>query len=200
MGLFGKKTNANSAPEEAFTPSTDVIERAVQEAVESGSKKALKASNKAIQEAIQEVVDETKKTVRTVVQETKKMTEETKADEVKEEEITQLRPEVRPHAFVVMPFGQKKGGDGSLYNFNAIYQTLIKPALVEAGFDPFRADEATTSGDILTDMFQELLLADLVIADMSIDNANAFYETENYHSFHALFCSLWLCTGSMECH
>lgn len=94
-----------------------------------------------------------------------------------------LRPQVRPHAFVVMPFGKKKGGDGSLYDFDTIYQTLIKPALEIAGFEPFRADEATTSGDILTDMFQELLLADLVLADLSIDNANAFYELGIRHAF-----------------
>jgi tetratricopeptide (TPR) repeat protein len=94
-----------------------------------------------------------------------------------------LRPEIRPHAFIVMPFGRKKGGDGSLYDFNAIYQTLIKPALEMAGFEPFRADEATASGDILTDMFQELLLADLVLADLSIDNANAFYELGIRHAF-----------------
>ncbi|MFN8411462.1 MAG: TRAFs-binding domain-containing protein [Anaerolineales bacterium] len=94
-----------------------------------------------------------------------------------------VRPEIRPHAFVVMPFGKKKGGDGSPYDFNAIYKTLIKPALEEAGFEPFRADEETSSGDILTDMFQELLLADLVLCDLSIDNANAFYELGIRHAF-----------------
>ncbi len=94
-----------------------------------------------------------------------------------------VRPEVRPHAFVVMPFGKKKGGDGSLYDFNAIYKTLIKPALEEAGFEPFRADEETSSGDILTDMFQELLLADLCLCDLSIDNANVFYEIGIRHAF-----------------
>jgi tetratricopeptide (TPR) repeat protein len=94
-----------------------------------------------------------------------------------------VRPEARPHAFVVMPFGKKKGGDGSLYDFNAIYQTLIKPALEEAGFEPFRADEETTSGDILTDMFQELLLADLCLCDLSIDNANVYYELGIRHAF-----------------
>ena len=94
-----------------------------------------------------------------------------------------IRPEIRPHAFVVMPFGKKKGGDGSLYDFNAIYKTLIMPALEDAGFEPFRADEATTSGDILTDMFQELLLADLCICDLSIDNANVFYEVGIRHAF-----------------
>jgi tetratricopeptide (TPR) repeat protein len=94
-----------------------------------------------------------------------------------------IRPEMRPHAFVIMPFGKKKGGDGSLYDFNAIYTQLIRPALEMAGFEAFRADEETTSGDILTDMFQELLLADLCIADMSIDNANVFYELGIRHAF-----------------
>lgn len=94
-----------------------------------------------------------------------------------------VRPGTRPHAFVVMPFGKKKGGDGSPYDFNAIYQMLIKPALTEAGFEPFRADEETASGDILTDMFQELLLSDLVLCDLSIDNANAFYEVGIRHAF-----------------
>ena len=103
--------------------------------------------------------------------------------EPKKEESRSTRPEARPHAFVVMPFGKKKGGDGSLYDFNAIYQTLIKPALEEAGFEAFRADEETTSGDILTDMFQELLLADLCICDLSIDNANVYYELGIRHAF-----------------
>jgi hypothetical protein len=94
-----------------------------------------------------------------------------------------LHPEVRPHAFVVMPFGRKKGGDGSLYDFNEIYKILIKPALEEAGFESFRADEETTSGDILTDMFQELLLADLCLCDLSIDNANVYYEVGIRHAF-----------------
>jgi tetratricopeptide (TPR) repeat protein len=119
------------------------------------------------------------------IQETQKMTAEIKmvVPAPIGAEKKNLRPEVRPHAFVVMPFGKKKGGDGSLYDFNTIYQTLIKPALELAGFESFRADEATASGDILTDMFQELLLADLVIADLSIDNANAFYELGIRHAF-----------------
>ena len=87
-----------------------------------------------------------------------------------------------PHAFVVMPFGRKQDRDGRWLDFNSIYQQLIKPALIQAGFQPFRADEETISGDILTDMFQELLLADLVLADLSIDNANAFYELGVRHA------------------
>ena len=91
-------------------------------------------------------------------------------------------PQGLPHAFVVMPFGRKQASDGHWIDFNHIYQELIKPALITAGFEPFRADEETVSGDILTDMFQELLLADLVIADLSIDNANVFYELGVRHA------------------
>jgi tetratricopeptide (TPR) repeat protein len=82
-----------------------------------------------------------------------------------------------------MPFGKKKGGDGSLYDFNAIYTQLIKPTLESVGFESFRADEEASSGDILTDMFQELLLADFCLVDMSIDNANVFYELGVRHAF-----------------
>jgi tetratricopeptide (TPR) repeat protein len=89
----------------------------------------------------------------------------------------------RPHAFIIMPFGRKQGSDGRWIDFNSIYATLIKPAVEEAGFESFRADEEESSGDILTDMFQELLLADLAIADLSIDNANVFYELGIRHAF-----------------
>lgn len=88
----------------------------------------------------------------------------------------------RPHVFVVMPFGRKQGAEGRWYDFNSIYQGLIKPAIEAAGFEAFRADEEEASGDIITDMFQELLLADMVVADLSIDNANAFYELGIRHA------------------
>ncbi len=75
------------------------------------------------------------------------------------------------HAFVAMPFGTKDGID-----FNRIYEDLIKPALKAAEFEVFRADEEMRAGEIRKDMFQELLLADLVVVDLSIDNPNVWYE------------------------
>jgi len=153
---------------------------------------ALADSKKAIQKAIDEVVNETKAGLKKAVEEAKQA--EKTLEAIRQEEAANLlmasaseeknlRPEVRPHAFVVMPFGTKKGFDGQVINFNAIYEDLIKPALEIAGFEPFRADEETKTGDILTDMFQELLLADLVIADLSVDNANVFYELGIRHAF-----------------
>lgn len=81
------------------------------------------------------------------------------------------------HAFVAMPFGVKENID-----FNKVYGDLIKPALEAADFAVFRADEEMRAGNIRTDMFQELLLADLVIADLSIDNPNVWYELGVRHA------------------
>ncbi|GJL72613.1 MAG: hypothetical protein NMNS01_18120 [Nitrosomonas sp.] len=84
------------------------------------------------------------------------------------------------HVFVVMPFGEKEG-----INFNQIYLDLVKPALLQAGLEPFRADEEILPGDIRADMFQELLMADLVVADLSISNANAWYELGVRHGLRS---------------
>ncbi|MGZ8213767.1 MAG: TRAFs-binding domain-containing protein, partial [Methylosarcina sp.] len=92
---------------------------------------------------------------------------------------------MKPHAFVAMPFGKKPGPDGALIDFNAIYDNLIKPACEAAGMDVFRADEELAAGDIKTDMFQELLIADLVIADLTLDNPNVWYELGVRHALRA---------------
>ena len=178
--LFGSKENENSEDDSQLK--TEINE--VVEAVEASAEQDAQVAD-AISDKVEQSIEQREKEAKGAAEETERMTDEGKSplDATMMEEKKKLRPEVRPHAFVVMPFGKKKGGDGSPYDFNVIYQTLIKPALELAGFEPFRADEATASGDILTDMFQELLLADLVIADLSIDNANAFYELGIRHAF-----------------
>jgi tetratricopeptide (TPR) repeat protein len=84
------------------------------------------------------------------------------------------------HAFIAMPFGVKEGID-----FNRIYAELIRPALEDAGFETFRADEEMRAGEIRKDMFQELLLADLVVVDLTIDNPNVWYELGVRHALRA---------------
>lgn len=81
------------------------------------------------------------------------------------------------HAFVAMPFGIKED-----INFDSIYAELIKPALEAAGLEAFRADAEMQAGEIRKDMFQELLLADLVVVDASIDNPNVWYELGVRHA------------------
>jgi tetratricopeptide (TPR) repeat protein len=89
------------------------------------------------------------------------------------------------HAFVAMPYGTKKDSQGNEVNFNRVYAELIKPALELAGLEVFRADEEERAGDIRTDMFQELLIADLVLADLTIDNPNVWYELGVRHALRA---------------
>jgi tetratricopeptide (TPR) repeat protein len=178
--LFGGKENENSEDDSQLKTEIDEVVEAVEASVEQDAQVA-----EAISDKVEQSVEQREQEAKGVAEETERMANQGKSplESTVVEEKKKLHPEVRPHAFVVMPFGKKKGGDGSPYDFNAIYQMLIKPALELAGFEPFRADEATASGDILTDMFQELLLADLVIADLSIDNANAFYELGIRHAF-----------------
>lgn len=102
--------------------------------------------------------------------------------EMLDTEVAKVRDDSKPHAFIVMPFGIKKDREGNDIDFDRIYSDIIKPAVIAAEFEPKRADEEFASGDIHTDMFQELLLADMVVADMSIDNANVFYELGVRHA------------------
>jgi len=67
-------------------------------------------------------------------------------------------------------------------DFDAVYRDLFKPALEAAQLQSFRADDAVAAGDILKDMFAELVTADFVLADISILNANVFYELGIRHT------------------
>ncbi len=82
--------------------------------------------------------------------------------------------------FVAMPFGMKQGID-----FNRVFREFIEPALTEAHFEVFRADEEMRAGNIRTDMFQQLLIADLVVVDLSIDNPNVWYELGVRHALRS---------------
>ncbi|MEA3350981.1 MAG: TRAFs-binding domain-containing protein [Chloroflexota bacterium] len=167
------------------TKTNPIDTNAPEEAATDGAVTAAKATtNLAVKEAVKDVMVDSQGTLKEAIQNVAKEVELVQqAEAISSDQQKSDLPKARPHAFVVMPFGQKEGLDGQIIDFNAIYRDLIAPALEDAGFEPFRADEETVSGDILTDMFQELLLADLVIADMSIDNGNVFYELGVRHAF-----------------
>src|SRR5262245_3596602 len=74
-------------------------------------------------------------------------------------------------AFIVRPFGAKDGID-----FNEVEEKLIAPALNACGIEGRTTGEITRQGNIREDMFRLLVLSDVVIADVSIYNANVFYE------------------------
>jgi tetratricopeptide (TPR) repeat protein len=92
---------------------------------------------------------------------------------------------MKPHAFVAMPFGKKPGYNDEIIDCDSIYHYLIKPAIEAAGLEAFRADEELAAGDIKADMFQELLIADLVVVDLTLDNPNVWYELGIRHALRA---------------
>ncbi|NKL98682.1 tetratricopeptide repeat-containing protein [Rhizobium leguminosarum] len=79
--------------------------------------------------------------------------------------------------FVIMGFGEKTDpGTGRLLNLDATYHNVIKPAAQAAGYSCVRADEVLHSGVIDIPMYEMLLNADLVVADVSTSNLNAMFE------------------------
>ena len=85
--------------------------------------------------------------------------------------------------FVVMGFGTKTDyATGRKLDLNKSYRLLIKPVVEEKGLECIRADEIRHSGSIDVPMYRELLKADVVIADLSTANVNAFYELGIRHA------------------
>lgn len=80
-------------------------------------------------------------------------------------------------AFIIRPFGTRKGID-----FDVIENKLIAPALENIGAEGRTTGEILEAGNIRIDMFQQLLIADLVIADITTNNPNAFYELGIRHA------------------
>lgn len=85
--------------------------------------------------------------------------------------------------FVVMGFGKKTDFEtGRTLDLNKSYFNVIKPAVADAGLTCIRADEIVHAGLIDIPMYDHLLNADVVIADLSTANRNAFYELGVRHA------------------
>ncbi len=78
--------------------------------------------------------------------------------------------------FVIQGYGKKTDyTNGRVLDLDASYE-VIKEAVESAGVDCVRADEIIHSGTIDVPMYERLLNADLVIADLSTSNVNAAFE------------------------
>ncbi|MFL6594606.1 MAG: TRAFs-binding domain-containing protein [Chthoniobacterales bacterium] len=85
--------------------------------------------------------------------------------------------------FVVMGFGKKTDFEtGRVLDLDQSYNNLIKPAVEAAGLKCIRADEVVHSGLIDQPMYDLLLSADVVVADLSTSNRNALYELGVRHA------------------
>jgi hypothetical protein len=87
--------------------------------------------------------------------------------------------------FVIGPIGDPKTSPDVRRHADWLFQGIIKPVFARYFSDefdaPVRADEIAAPGIIHTQIIQRLFEAPLVIADLSLHNANAFYELAIRH-------------------
>jgi hypothetical protein len=89
--------------------------------------------------------------------------------------------ETKKLCFVIGPIGD--AGTETRTHADWLLDGIIRPVFVEhfPEFGVLRADEIRAPGDINSQIIQRLMDAELVIADMSLHNANAFYELAVRH-------------------
>ncbi len=78
-----------------------------------------------------------------------------------------------PMCFAIMQFTEE---------FNILYQDVIRPVCESYGYQVVRGDDYYTSGQIMEDVTQSIRSAALIIADVTPDNANVFYEVGYAHA------------------
>lgn len=100
-----------------------------------------------------------------------------------------------PVAFMVMPFNRKSTNRQEddvpdAVDFDALWDRVYVPVLKDAGYQPIRADQ-DIGGLIITEMIQRLTAADLVVADVTLPNANVYYEIGVRHAARRTGCVLF---------
>lgn len=78
-----------------------------------------------------------------------------------------------PKAFVVMQFGDP---------FDALYSEVIKPVVEASGMEAYRADDVYQPGIILEDIITGIVESEVIIAEITPENANVFYELGYAHA------------------
>lgn len=81
----------------------------------------------------------------------------------------------RPEIFVVSQFG----GD-----YDILYDEVIKPVCEELKYNPIRGDEVASCTLILNDIITSIRNSAIVIADITPDNPNVFYEVGYAHALN----------------
>ncbi|HEY4912597.1 MAG TPA: TRAFs-binding domain-containing protein [Candidatus Dormibacteraeota bacterium] len=90
---------------------------------------------------------------------------------------------LRPTVFVVMPYGVKPDPVTRLeIDFDDVWETAFRPAAERAGVEPIRADEERLGGFVHLAMFERLLLAEIVLADLTLASPNVMYELGIRHA------------------
>lgn len=79
----------------------------------------------------------------------------------------------KPIAFIVSQFGGP---------YDTLYNEVIKPVCEKKNYEPIRCDEMATCNIILSDIILSIRRATVIIADITPDNPNVFYEIGYAHA------------------
>lgn len=82
---------------------------------------------------------------------------------------------IKPKVFVVMQFSKE---------YNELFENVIKPITEKAGYECVRADEFYTSTPILKDIIESIQNSTVIIAEITPDNPNVFYEIGYSHAIN----------------
>ena len=94
--------------------------------------------------------------------------------------------------FMVMPFETKPSGaktGPSEIDFDHLWQEGLRPVIEKLGYQAVRADQ-DWGPVIVKEMLERLVASDLVIADITIPNANVYYEIGVRHAAMNVGCVL----------
>src|SRR5215468_11148289 len=91
--------------------------------------------------------------------------------------------DLRPMCFIAMPFGIRTAGSIKI-DFNRVNQ-FIEQGAKAAGLEPIRADFEPSGGFIHKPMLERLLVAEYVVADLTLNNPNVMYEVGVRHGASA---------------
>lgn len=76
--------------------------------------------------------------------------------------------------FIIMPISDCE--PYPVGHFKRVYEYIIKPACLRAGFQPIRADDVLNTNFIAIDVIKLIVKSDMAICDLSSRNPNVFYE------------------------
>lgn len=91
---------------------------------------------------------------------------------------------IRPMCFIAMPFGKREAEGGATVDFDRIHD-FIHQGAEAAGLESIRADFEPAGGFIHKPMLERLLVAEYVIADLTLSNPNVMYEVGVRHGASA---------------
>ena len=83
------------------------------------------------------------------------------------------------NCFVICPIGDKNSPTRDWSDL--IFECIIKPVTEKKGYKTFRASDLAEPGIITSQIVQNLIDSDLVIADLTFGNPNVFYELAIRH-------------------